>query len=83
MRPFFQTLELFRDCFSRRWNILCALLVLAGPALAQTRLNEREQEHLRQALRAMNLTEADLGFTKDVAEPRQALFCVFCVFYIK
>lgn len=73
MRPFFQTLELFRDCFSRRWNILCALLVLAGPALAQTRLNEREQEHLRQALRAMNLTEADLGFTKDVAEPRQAL----------
>lgn len=34
---------------------------------------ERESAHLRQALRALNATEADLGFQKDVDEPRSAL----------
>lgn len=59
-------------------RILRGLLYLglgwpAGPALAQNGLTAREQAHLQDALRAMNLTEADLGFTKDVAEPRLCL----------
>ena len=32
-----------------------------------------EVARLHEALVEMNMTEADLGFTKDVAEPRQAL----------
>jgi hypothetical protein len=47
--------------------------LLAGPALAQNGLTAREQAHLQGALGAMNLSESDLGFTKDVAEPRLSL----------
>lgn len=48
-------------------------LALALPVAAQVRLTESEQGHLRDALGWMNLTEADLGFAKDVGEPRTAL----------
>ncbi len=54
-------------------SVLAAGLLVVAPALAQNGLTAREQTHLREALNALNLTEADLSFTKDVAEPRLSL----------
>lgn len=65
---------------ARRWNLFGTTLhvtvaagLLAVPALAEHGLTGREYQHLGAALDAMNLTEADLGFAKDVGEPRLCL----------
>ncbi len=68
-----QTLETTRYIFYRRWKFLTMILLAATPRADATQLTTNEMAHLRNALIAMNATVADLGFTKDVGEPRHAL----------
>ena len=68
-----QTLETPRHSFYRRWKF-CAATLLAAVSLARAaELTTNELAHLHKALAAMNASVADLGFTKDVGEPRHAL----------
>lgn len=49
------------------------MLALALSCARAVELSERETKALRNALQALNATECDLGFQKDLGEPRSAL----------
>lgn len=56
--------------------LACLLGALLAPSFSRAdviEFTEAERGHLDLALRALNASEADLGFAKDVGEPRSAL----------
>lgn len=72
----FQAWEAAARFFSNRWKSLAPLalaLVWGAPAWAQDGLTRREETQFKEALATLNLAPSDLGFMKDVAEPRAAL----------
>ena len=68
-----QTLQMNPGRNYRRCKILAATLLAAGSAFAGMEFTPDETAHLHAALVALNATPGDLGFAKDLEEPRSAL----------
>ncbi len=76
-------METTRYSFYRAWNffkkflqsmeISAAALLAAASVAGAVELTPAERAHLDRALAAMNASVSDLGFQKDVGEPRDAL----------
>ncbi|HMP76475.1 MAG TPA: hypothetical protein PKE12_09280 [Kiritimatiellia bacterium] len=56
-----------------RCKFVVAAMLAATPAFAEMEFTPDETAHLCAALAAMNASVADLGFAKDLGEPRSAL----------
>ena len=72
----FPNLGRFSTDFSKGWKILILGFFLAAAARAENLhpiLGTNEQTHLADALRAMRMTEVDLGFEKDYGKPKLVL----------
>jgi len=73
VKKFLQTLQAPGNRFYRRCRSGALAFLLLLPAARALEFSDAERGHWQSALRALNAAESDLGFLKDVGEPRSAL----------